>query len=100
MPARRGLCAAALAYRPRYGRLAEPAALPRGAQAPMLSIEPDLLHAPAVEHAVVHQGEPLDLGPPAGRLAHEEDNRPNRILGQFALNLPNQLLAFGSIALR
>src|SRR4029077_18949197 len=63
-------------------------------------VEPDVLHAPAVEDAVVHQGQPLDFGLPTGALAHEEDDRAYGVIDQPALDLPDELLALGRVALR
>ena len=44
-----------------------------------------ILHAPAVEDTVIHQGQPLDLRLPAGSLAHEEDDRADRIFDQGSI---------------
>ena len=65
-----------------------------------LFVEPDILHAPAVENAVLHQSQPLDLGLPAGALPHKEDDRAHRVLDQLALDLPHQLLALYWVGLR
>src|SRR5690242_14867102 len=56
-----------------------------------LFVEPDVLEAPAVIGAVDHDVQPLDLGPPAGRLAQVE--WPHNRLLQLAVDLPNELLA-------
>src|SRR5215831_224261 len=65
----------------------------------MSPVEPHILHPPAVENAVVHQRQPLDLRLPASTLAHEEDDRADRVFDQFALDLPHQLLALDRVAL-
>src|SRR5271169_3634379 len=59
---------------------------------PTLSVEPDVLHAIAVEDAVDHDRQPLDIGLPAGRVAAVKDNRPGDILGELAFDCPDQLL--------
>src|SRR5262249_42044802 len=59
----------------------------------LLAIQPDVLEAPAVERAVHHEGQVLDIGSPAGRTPGIEDDRPRPFLGQFALDCPYQLLA-------
>src|SRR5438552_15132955 len=48
-----------------------------------LLVEPDILHAPAVEDAVDHDGQPFDVGLPAGSAAPVIDDRPGAILGQL-----------------
>src|SRR5215471_2264226 len=58
-----------------------------------LLIQPNVLEAPAIEQAVHHDGHVLDIGSPAGRSPGIEDNRPRPVLGQFALDCPDQLLA-------
>src|SRR6516164_7147902 len=58
-----------------------------------LFVEPDVLHAPAVEDAVDHDGQPLDVGLPAGSLAGIKDDGPGADLGQLAFDRPQQLLA-------
>src|SRR5690242_13948253 len=45
-----------------------------------LFVEPDVLHPPAVEDAVDHQSEPLDMRLPARPIATVEDDRPGIIL--------------------
>src|SRR3984893_15749 len=63
-------------------------------------VQPDILHTPAVENAVLHQGHPLDFGLPAGALPHEENDRAHRLFDQLALDLPHQLLALCRVTLR
>src|SRR5436309_3505553 len=58
-----------------------------------LFVDPDVLEAPAVIGAVDHDVQPLDLGPPAGRLAQVELDGPHHRLLQLAVDLPNELLA-------
>src|SRR5262249_48695526 len=53
-----------------------------------LFIEPDVFHAPAVENAIHHDGQPLDVGLLASAVAVVEDNWPGVVLGQFALYRP------------
>src|SRR5205823_27901 len=57
-----------------------------------LSVEPDVFHAPAVEDAVGRDRQPFDIGLPTG-CAAPVDDRPGAVLGQFPLDLPDQLLA-------
>src|SRR5262245_24559490 len=47
----------------------------------LLAIQPDVLEAPAVERAVHHEGQVLDIGSPAGRTPGIEDDRPRPFLG-------------------
>jgi len=47
----------------------------------------------AVEDTVIHQGQPLDLRLPAGSLAHEEDDRADRIFDQLTFDLLYHLFA-------
>src|SRR6266851_570304 len=61
------------------------------AQWPRLSVEPNVFHAPAVEAAVGHRRQPLELRLHAGREPRIEEHRPRGILGQPALDLPYQL---------
>src|SRR5271166_1943629 len=63
------------------------------------AVEPDVFHAPVVEYAVVHQGQPLHFGLPTGALAHEEDDRAHRVIDQPALDLPDQFLALRRVGL-
>ena len=60
---------------------------------PGLFVEPDILHAPAVEEAVDHDRQPLDLRLPAGREAVVEEDRPSAILLQFLVDVPHQMAA-------
>src|SRR5260370_37720336 len=64
-----------------------------------LPVEPDVFHAPAVEDAVDHRRQPLDLRLPAGRCEAVQDDRPCPILLQLPVDLPHQLLAFFLIGL-
>src|SRR5260370_1270485 len=45
-----------------------------------LAIEPHIFHAPAVERAVRHQRQPLDLRLTTGRRPLIVDDRPHRVL--------------------
>src|SRR6266446_4031656 len=58
-----------------------------------LSVEPDVLEAPAVVDAVDHRRVALHIRIPAGPGAVVPKDRPGRVLRQLALNRPNQLLA-------
>src|SRR6266699_5598630 len=60
-------------------------------QRPRLPVEPDVFHAPAVEAAVGHRHQPLELRLHAGCEARIEENRARGILGQPALDLPDHL---------
>jgi len=55
-----------------------------------LAVEPDVLHAPAVELAVDHNGQPFDLRLHAGCQAGVVDDRPRAVLLQFLVDLPDQ----------
>ena len=55
-----------------------------------LPIEPDILHAPAVEHAVRHDRQAFDLRLPARREAVVEQDRPRTVLLQFPVDLPDE----------
>jgi hypothetical protein len=56
-------------------------------------VGPYILYAPAAEDSVIHQGQPLDLRLPAGSLAHEEEDRADRIFDQLTFDLPYRLFA-------
>src|SRR6266404_1172846 len=56
-------------------------------------IEPDVFHAPAVEDAVDHDGQSLDVGLPAGSLAGIKYDGAGAVIGQLAFDRPQQLLA-------
>src|SRR6516165_1870373 len=58
-----------------------------------LFVEPDVFETPAVIDAVAHDRQPLDPGLPAGCPARVGDDRPDRVLLQFPVDLPDQLLA-------
>src|SRR6266446_4734885 len=58
-----------------------------------LSVEPDVLKAVAVEGAGDHDRQPLDVRLPASPAAAVEDDRARAVLGQLALDRPEQLLA-------
>src|SRR5205809_183252 len=53
-----------------------------------LLVEPDILHAPAVEGAVDHDRQALDIGALAGAAAAVENDRPHIVVGQLALDRP------------
>src|SRR5262245_62682415 len=65
----------------------------RGDRHQTSTIEPDILHAPAIIDAVDHDGDVLHLGSPAGAAAHVVDHRSHRVLGQLAIDFPGDLLA-------
>ena len=48
-------------------------------------LEPDILHSPTVENAVLHQGQSLHLGLSAGTLADEEYDRAHGVLDQLPI---------------
>src|SRR5271165_2100674 len=62
-------------------------------------VEPDVFHAPAAEDVVHHDCQPLDIWLLAGPARGVEDNWPDAVLRQFALDCPQQLLAPPDIAL-
>ena len=53
-----------------------------------LLVEPDILHAPAVEDAVDHDRQALDIRALAGAAAAVENDRPHIVVGQLALDRP------------
>src|SRR5205823_11604513 len=58
-----------------------------------LSVEPDVLEPPFVVDAVYHSGPSLEPRLPAARAGGVEEHRPEHGFGQFALGLPDDLLA-------
>src|SRR3954454_3059191 len=58
-----------------------------------LLIEPDILQAPAIEDAVDHQRDALDVRAQAGAARVVKDDRAGIVLRQSALDRPEQLLA-------
>src|SRR5262245_65624036 len=60
---------------------------------PASTLEPDILHAPAIVDAIDHDRHVLHLGSPAGAAAHVVDHRSHGILGQLAIDFPGDLLA-------
>src|SRR6516164_5539435 len=58
-----------------------------------LFIEPNILHAPAIEQAVNHDRQSFQLGSPAGREAVVVKNRSSTILLQFLVDFPNEISA-------
>jgi hypothetical protein len=64
-----------------------------------LAIEPHVFHAPAVEHAVDRHCQPFHSGMRAGRGTGVENNWAGRVLGQLALDRPNQLAALLRVGL-
>src|SRR5580692_6433945 len=65
----------------------------------LLFIEPNILHAPAVEQAVDHDCQSLQLGLPAGREAIVVEDRSSTILLQFLVDFPNEMPALLLISL-
>jgi len=65
-----------------------------------LFIEPNILHAPAIEQAVNHDRQSFQLGSPAGREAVVVKNRSSTILLQFLVDFPNEISALLWIWLR
>ena len=51
-----------------------------------LIVEPDILHAPAVEGAVHHNRQALEIRALAGTAAAVENDRPHTVVGQLALD--------------
>ena len=64
------------------------------------SVEPHIFHAPAIVLAVDHDGQPLQLGLPAGRGAEMIDDRPRPVLLQFLVDFPDQLAALLLVSFR
>jgi len=64
-----------------------------------LFVEPDVLAAMAVEDAVGHYRQPLDIGLPAGPAARIEDDRPCAVFSELAFDGPDQLRAALPVAL-
>src|SRR5438045_5361576 len=67
----------------------------RGPHAPthLLSVQPSLLEAPAVEDAVDHDRDTVHPRVPAGAEPVMVDHRSGGVLLQLAVDLPNQLFA-------
>src|SRR5439155_26125104 len=59
----------------------------------LLLVEPDILEAPPVEHAVDHDLQTLEARLPARRKAQVIDDRARLVLLQPAVDLPYQALA-------
>src|SRR6516164_6052926 len=55
-----------------------------------LAVEPDVFHAPAVEAAVDHDCQPLQLWLHAGHQAAVVEDRARPVLLQFPVDLPDQ----------
>src|SRR5216684_4536129 len=66
---------------------------PRSYLRGLLLVQPDVLEAPAVEHAVDHDFQPLQSRLPACRKTQVIDDRARLILLQPAIDLPDQALA-------
>src|SRR5262249_31540929 len=64
-----------------------------------LIVEPDVLHAPAVEQAVDHNRQTLDPGERAGCGTGVKNDRTDHFLCQHSFDLPNEFTAFGGIRL-
>src|SRR5207253_1599477 len=62
-----------------------------------LGVQPNILHAPAVEQAVDHDRQSLELRLPAGRKAIVEKDRPRTILLQLPVDVPDKMLALSLI---
>src|SRR5262245_10605411 len=62
-------------------------------------VQPYILVAVAVVGAVDHDGHALDVGMPAGRLPHVQDDRPRHVFLNLLVDLPDELLALLRIAL-
>src|SRR5215469_876655 len=56
--------------------------------------EPDVFHAPAVEEAVDHDRQPLDLRLAAGREAVVVEDRAGAVFLQLAVDVPDETAAF------
>src|ERR1700738_417588 len=63
-------------------------------------VEPHVFHAPAIVLAVDHDGQPLQLGLPAGRGAEMIDDWPRPVLLQFLVDFPDQLAALLLVSFR
>src|SRR6516225_1345017 len=64
-----------------------------------LFVEPGVLEPPAVVITVDHHRVALEIRLPAGRRHRVEDGRARRVIGQLALDLPNDLFALGDVGL-
>src|SRR5262245_52579301 len=62
-----------------------------------LFVEPEVLKTPVVIDAVLVQHDAFDVRVPAGRRPVVENDRPDHVLGQLALDLPHQLLALREV---
>src|SRR6516164_4046037 len=56
----------------------------------LLSVEPNVFHAPAVETAGGHRRQVLEVGLLAARKTRVEQHRPRSILCQLALDFPHE----------
>src|SRR6516162_2208451 len=64
-----------------------------------LFVEPGVLEAPAIVIAVDHHRVAFEIGLPAGRRHRVEDGRSGRVLGELALDFPDDLLALVRVGL-
>src|SRR6266478_7273274 len=63
-----------------------------GSRSPLL-VEPDVFHAPTVDHAIDHRWQTFHLGLPAGRAPRMKNDRPRPLLLQCPIDIPDQLSA-------
>jgi|SRR5215469_4502952 len=64
-----------------------------------LFIEPGVFHAPTVEDAVDHQGQPLHVRLTTGPAAAVEDDWAGNVLRQLAFDLSHQIFALSTFRL-
>src|SRR5262249_34500474 len=83
----------------RYASIPEDRVCSLSSRRAPLFVEPDVLHPAVAEDAVDDKGEILDVGLPAGRAAVVEDDRAGAVLGEAALDLPDDRLALFRIRL-
>src|SRR5690348_445230 len=75
------------------GTCSKPVRGNRRGRPPPRSLEPQFVHAPAVVDAVVEDGKVFEVRLPARRTAVELDQRAGAVLGQAALDLPDEVPA-------
>src|SRR5215471_19858142 len=65
----------------------------------ILPVDPDVFHAPAVEDAIDHKGQPFNVRLPTRPVAVVENDRSSVVLGQLPFDLPHQLLSLFLVCL-
>jgi len=84
---------------PNRSAIAEWSIINRQQRPEPLLVEPDILHARAVEDTVDRDRQPLHIGLPAASAAIVEDDRSGAVFCQLSFDLPYQLLTLSLIGL-